>query len=39
METFFTKDLESGHTALKLFSILWTQSILVSIFFVNCEQL
>ena len=34
METFFTKDLESGHTALKLFSILWTQSILVSIFFV-----
>jgi hypothetical integral membrane protein (TIGR02206 family) len=34
MEIFFTKDLESGHTALKLFSVLWTQSILVSIFFI-----
>ena len=35
MEIFFTKDLESGHTALKLFSVLWTQSILVSIFFIS----
>jgi len=34
METFFTQDIESGHSTLKFFSLLWTQSILVSIFFI-----